>query len=136
MDWRGFVHDHAIVVLIGSGIAFMLLGTIVVASLPARHHILRGAFIAFTWLAMALCSGIILLSLNIVPDMGIAGKDTQLAVLASLLLAIIILLWRIGSWWALHRDQESTKLAQKLKDAGSKVTVTLAAHKPGQDGKH
>jgi len=129
MDWRGFVHDHAIAVVIGIVALVMILAVVVLVSLPTRAHMLKAAFVGLTWVAIGVATGVIFIGLDVLPLLGIASKDTVLALMGSALIVVIVFMWRIGSWWAEHIEGERRDLALKLKDAQKPVTLTLSGTK-------
>ena len=129
MDWRSFVHDHAIAVVLGIIVLVVILAVVVLVSLPTRAHMLKAAFVGLTWVAIAVAAGVIFIGLDILPLLGIASKDTELALMGSALIVVIAFMWRIGSGWALHTEGERRDLASKLKDAQKPVTLTLSGTK-------
>jgi hypothetical protein len=52
--------------------------------------------------------------------------------LGCVLAVMIILLWRIGSWWAEQLESELRVHARKLKDANKYVTLTVSSQKPAE----
>jgi hypothetical protein len=132
MDWRAFVHDHAIAVF-GVGAAVILIaGMVISVSLPSRAHMLRLAFFLLTLSAIFLSIAVALYGLDLLPTLGIVSRDTMVVSLGCVLTVMIILLWRIGSWWAEQLESELRVHARKLKDANKYVTLTVSSQKPAE----
>lgn len=132
MDWRDFVRDHAIAVFVAGAVAVLILGTIIMMALPSRGHMLKLAFAALTLIALAVSSAIVLASFNLLPTLGIASSEIETGGLGVVLLVIIFLLWRIGSWWAAHIEAERGTLEKELKAikaSPTPVEVTISGPK-------
>lgn len=136
MDWRSFVHDHAIVVLVAAIALSLLIAFVVMVYLPARQHLLRASFSIATWIAVALCCVLALSVLEVLPEPSVGTRQTVSIIFTAFLLIALLLMWRCGSWWAEHLQQERDQLSQKLKEAQSKMTLTLAQHGLPAEAKH
>jgi len=137
VDWRGFVHDHAIVVLVAGAALVLIVATVIIVSLPSRGHMLKVAFNSLSWIAVLLCCGVILSSYGLVPGLGIASPEALSGGMGAVLLVIVALLWRVGSWWAAHVERERDKLARDLKAANAPITLTVSGQKaPAGGGGH
>jgi hypothetical protein len=123
------VHDHAIVVLLAGAALVLIVGTIIIVSLPSRGHMLRTTFAALSWIALLLGCGVMLSAYGLVPGLGIAGPEALTAGMGAALLVMVALLWRVGSWWAAHLEAERDKLAKDLKAANAPITLTVSGQK-------
>jgi hypothetical protein len=132
MDWRAFVHDHAIAVFGVGAAAILIAGMVISVSLPSRAHMLRLAFFLLTLIAIVLSIAVALYGLDLLPTLGIVSRDTMVVSLGCVLAVMIILLWRIGSWWAEQLESELRGHARKLKDANKYVTLTVSSQKPAE----
>jgi hypothetical protein len=91
---------------------------------------LRLAFFLLTLGAITLSIIVALYGLDLLPTLGIASRDTMIASLACVLAVMIVLLWRIGSWWAEQLEAKLRVHARRLKDANKHVTLTVSSQSP------
>ena len=130
MDWRDFVHDHAIKIFLTIVGIFLFIAFVAGISILARRHKLKVAFTVLVCIALLLSMAIIPLSAGLVNSSFITHRDNTLVGFGLALFMIVLLIWLVSIRWVDSIDKERIAAEEKFEAAKKQLTLRVVNDKP------